>query len=229
MRRDFTAAYALVVLLALFVAPAGAQDYQSSVGWNAGALMSTGLNDGAASAGAEVDLKPDLTWALGAHWDRWVANGQLGFRIQGGVARPVLPWTQGDRRIQLLVADVGILLRPVVPSPGGTVLPFIGAGVGLINWGLGDGPVTAFGPAGATYPGEERPKLMLVAGLGIDLVTPFHWGEGPLVLRLEGRNHLQLASPFDPTDPAQGDFGMIHNAVVSVGLHTGIGSLDRAR
>jgi hypothetical protein len=229
MRRYFTTASALVVLLALSVAPTGAQDYQSSVGWNVGALMSTGLNDGAADGGAEVELKPDLTWALGAHWDRWVANGQVGFRVQGGVARPVLPWTQGDRKIQLLVADVGILLRPVAPSPGGTVLPFIGAGVGLINWGLGDGPATTFGPAGASYPGKEKPKLMAVAGLGIDLVTPFQWGEGPLVLRVEGRNHIQFTSPFDPSNPEQGDFGMIHNAVVSVGFHTGIGNLGGSR
>jgi len=227
MRRYLSAASVLAVLLAAGISPARAQDYQSSVGWNGGVIMTTSLNDGAASA--EVELKPDLTWVLGAHWDRWVANGQVGFRVQGGMARPVLPWTQGDRKIQLLMADLGLLLRPVAPSPYSTVLPFIGAGVGLINWGLGDGPVTTFGPAGATYPGKEKPKLMAVAGLGIDLVTPFQWGEGPLVLRVEGRNHFQLTSPFDPSNPEQGDFGMIHNAVVSVGLHTGIGNLGGGR
>jgi hypothetical protein len=97
--------------------------------------------------------------------------------------------------------------------------------VGVIDWGLGDGPVTTFTPAGATYPGNQKPQLVAVAGAGIDLVTPWRWGEGPLVIRLEGRNHLQLASPFDPAAADQEDFGMIHNAVISLGLHTGMGTL----
>lgn len=230
MRRFITAASVVAVLTAASVLPAQAQDYRSSVGWNAGAIMTTSLNDGAVGAEGLVDLKPDLTWALGAHWDRWVGgSGQVGFRVQGGLSRQVLPWTQGDRTIQVIAADVGLLLRPVAPTPYRTVLPFIGAGVGLINWGLGDGPMTTFSPAGATYPGDEKPQLMAVVGVGIDLVTPWQWGEGPLVLRLEGRNHLQFASPFDPSNPDQGDFGMIHNAVASVGLHTGMGALGGNR
>jgi hypothetical protein len=225
MRRYLTAASGLVALVAVSISPAWAQDYQSSVGWNAGAIMTTSLNDGAADAGAAVDLKPDLTWALGVHWDRWLGNGQVGLRVQGGMARHVLPWSQGDRTIQVFMADVDLLLRAVSPSPYRTVLPFIGGGVGLIHWGLGDGPVTTFNPAGASYLGDERPQLMAVAGVGIDLITPWQWGEGPLVIRLEGRNHLQFASPFDPANPEQEDFGMIHNAVVSLGLHTGMGAL----
>jgi hypothetical protein len=227
MRRYLTAASLLAALAAASVSPGWAQDYQSSVGWNVGAILTTSLNDGA--AGALVDLNPDPTWALGAHWDRWVANGQVGFRVQGGMARHVLPWTQGDRTIQLFMADLSFLLRAVAPSPGRTVLPFVGGGVGLINWGLGDGPLTTFGAAEATYPGDEKPKLMAVAGLGIDLVTPWNWGEGPLVIRLEGRNHFQFSSPFEPANPEQGDFGVIHNAVVSLGLHTGMGTLGGRR
>ena len=229
MRRYLIAASVLAVFVSVSTSPAWAQDYRSSIGWNAGAIMTTSLNDGAAATGALVALEPDLTWTVGAHWDRWLGNGQVGVRVQGGLARPVLPWTQGDRTIQVTMADVGLLLRPVSPSPERAVLPFIGGGVGLINWGLGDGPVTTFSPAGASYLGDEKPQLIAVAGLGIDLVTPFHWGEGPLVIRLEGRNHLQFVSPFDPADPQQADFGMVHNAVVSVGLHTGIGTLGGVR
>lgn len=229
MRRYLIAASVLAVFVSVSTSPAWAQDYRSSIGWNAGAIMTTSLNDGAAATGTLVALEPDLTWTVGAHWDRWLGNGQVGVRVQGGLARPVLPWTQGDRTIQVAMGDVGLLLRPVSPSPQRTVLPFIGGGVGLINWGLGDGPVTTFSPAGASYLGDEKPQLIAVAGLGIDLITPFHWGEGPLVIRLEGRNHLQFASPFDPADPQQADFGMIHNAVVSVGLHTGVGTLGGVR
>lgn len=230
MRRFITAASVVAVLTAAFVVPARAQDYRSSVGWNVGAIMTTSLNNGATGAEGSVDLKPDLTWALGAHWDRWIGgSGQVGFRVQGGLARHSLAWTQGDRTIQVFTADVGLLLRPVAPGPGRTVLPFIGAGGGLINWGLGDGPVTTFTPAGATYPGDEKPQLMAVVGLGIDLITPWQWGEGPLVVRLEGRNHLQFDSPFEPSNSDQGAFGMIHNAVVSVGLHTGMGALVGSR
>lgn len=202
-----------------------AQDYRMSVGWNAGVLLTTSLNDGASGTGEGVDLKPDATWSLGGHFDKWFGSGLLGGRASAGLARSVIPWTQGDRSVYSYRGELSLMLRLMRPDPGNMLIPFVSGGVGLIRWGLGDGPVTSFSAAGARYSGDESFQLAANAGVGFDYVTPFQWGEGPMVVRLEGRDYIQLASPFDPVDPEAGDFGIIHNLYISIGLHTGVGFL----
>jgi hypothetical protein len=117
------------------------------------------------------------------------------------------------------------MLRPAAPLPGRTLLPYLSGGVGFSRWGLGSGDPTTFGAAGATYDGKESFDLLIPFSVGLDFITPWRWGEGPMVVRIEGRDHLQLKSPFDPVDPDQGDFGMIHNFGLVLGLHTGLGIL----
>jgi hypothetical protein len=229
MRRYLTVALALMTLSILSTASVRAQAYESSAGWNVGAFVSTALNDGAASGENSVELKPDLTWVASVHYDRWFGAGNVGFRARGGFSMPTLPWEQGDREIRVYMADIGILLRPIVPNEGQTFLPFIGGGVGFINWGLGDGPPTTYQPAGATYPGQEGFDLVATASLGFDIITPWRWGEGPIIVRLEGRDHIQFSSPFDPLNSDSSDFGMIHNAAAVIGFHTGIGALGGGR
>jgi hypothetical protein len=229
MRRYLIAALTLTSLGIASASPALAQGYNSSAGWNAGLFINTGLNDGAAAGEGLVELKPDATWIVSAHYDRWFGGGNVGIRARGGFSKPTLPWVQGDREIRVYMADIGLLLRPIVPEPGNSVLPFVGGGVGFINWGLGDGPLTTYDPAGATYGGEEGLNLVATASFGIDFVTPWRWGEGPLIVRLEGRDHIQFSSPFDPVNPEASEFGMIHNAGVVLGFHTGIGVLGGGR
>jgi hypothetical protein len=225
MRRLLLSALALVGVLAATVAPGTAQDYRSSVGWNAGVMLTTSLNEGVAGGGNVVDLKPDLTWSAGGHYDKWFGRGQVGGRVALGVARNILPWTQGDRSVYSYRADAGLMLRPTAPDPARTVIPFLSLGAGVMRWRLGNGPVTTFSSAGAKYPGDEGFQLAASGGLGIDFVTPWQWGEGPLIVRFEGRDFVQLSSPFKPIDPDASDFGIIHNVFVSLGLHTGIGHL----
>ena len=228
MRRFLIAALTVTSLWVASASTALAQGYSSSAGWSAGVLLNTGLNDGAAVGDGLVELKPDITWIASVHYDRWFGSGNVGVRARGGFSRPVLPWVQGDRNIKVYMGDIGLLLRPIVPDEGKNVLPFLGGGVGFIKWGLGDGPVTTFDPAGATYQGEEAFDLVATASLGIDIVTPWQWGEGPMIVRIEGRDHIQFSSPFDPANPEDPEFGMIHNAAVVIGFHTGIGLMDRA-
>jgi hypothetical protein len=229
MRRYLIAALTLTTLGLASASPALAQGYKTSIGWSGGVLLNTGLNDGAAGSGEVLELKPDATWVMNAHYDHWVGGGNIGIRAQAGVSMPILPWVQGDREIRVYMADLGLLLRPVAPAPGKSVLPFISGGVGFINWGFGDGPVTTFDAAAVTYGGEEPFDLVALAGVGIDIITPWKWGEGPLVIRLEGRDHMQFSSPFDPVNPEDGDFGMVHNASVVLGFHTGMGVLGGGR
>ena len=225
MRRYLIAVITLTILGFASASPAAAQGYKSAVGWSGGMFFNTSLNDGATGSGETLELKPDATWIFSAYYDHWVGSGNLGIRAQIGLSEPTLPWVQGDREIRVYMADLGVLLRPVTPSPGKSVLPFLTGGVGFIHWGLGDGPVTTFDPAGVTYGGEQSFDLVAVAGLGFDIVTPWKWGEGPLVIRVEGRDHMQFSSPFDPVNPDSGEFGMVHNAAVVVGFHTGMGLL----
>ena len=229
MRRYLIAAATVVSLGLASASPALGQAYKSAAGWNAGVLFNTSLNDGAGEGEGFVDLKPDMTWVVSIHYDHWLGNGNVGIRARGGMSRPVLPWVQGDREIRVLMADLGILLRPVRPEAGKNVLPFIGGGVGLVNWGLGDGVETTFDPARATYSGEEAIDLVVTPSLGIDFVTPWNWGEGPLIVRLEGRDHIQFSSPFDPANPEDAEFGMIHNFAVVLGFHTGMGIIGEGR
>ncbi len=51
------------------------------------------------------------------------------------------------------------------------------------------------------------------------------FNDGPVIVRLEGRNHFQLSSPFDPVNPEDAKFGLINNIGVVLGFHTGMGLL----
>lgn len=224
MRRMILSTLGLVGVLTATVSPGMAQDYRSSVGWDGGVMLTTSLNNGAGGTNV-VDLKPDLTWSAGAHYDKWFGGGQVGGSVSLGVARNVLQWTQGDRSVYSYRGDVSLMLRPASPDLARTVIPFLSLGVGFMRWRLGEGPVTSFTAAGAKYSGSEGFQLAGAGGVGIDFVTPWQWGEGPLIVRLQGRDYVQLSSPFQPLDPDASAFGMIHNVFISLGLHTGIGPI----
>ena len=225
MRRFFLVAVALAGAVALTTSAGAAQDFGSSVGWNGGVVLTTSLNGGGGEGEGGVDLKPDPTWFLGAHYDRWLGAGRAGARITGGVSRRTLPWVQGDRTIYSYWGDVGLLLRLAPVSPDRTVFPFLSGGVGFVFWGLGNGSTTSFPAAGAQYGGDEKFHLAGNAGLGFDIVTPWNWGEGPMLVRLEVRDLIQLSSPFDPVEAEASDFGIVHNPMISLGFHTGMGTL----
>ncbi len=226
MRPNLAGGLAVAVLLATSVVSAAGQDYKSSVGWNAGVLYTTAMNDGATASGGEaVEIKPEMTWTIGLHYDYWLWSGFLGVRIHGAWAQQDVTWIQGTREVYVYTADLDLMLRPLRPTSTRSVSPYLALGVGGIRWKLGDGPATSYPPAGAVYPGEEKFELIGVGGVGIDFVTPWSWGENPLVIRLDGRDQVQIASPFEPTDPADDEFGLIHNFQVTLGLHTGIGWL----
>lgn len=223
MRRYLITTLFVATLGLAWAPPVLAQGYKTAVGWSGGVFLPTSLNNGAVG-GDLVDLKPDLTWIMSGHYDHWLSGGNLGIRARLGLSKPVLPWVQGERDIRMYMVDVGLLLRPVAPAPGKTILPFLAAGVGVVNWGLGDGPSTTFNPAAAIYAGEQTFHPAVSGGIGFDFITPWQWGEGPLVIRVEGRDHIQFASPFDPVNSDDGDFGLIHNAAVVLGFHTGVGT-----
>ncbi len=228
MRRYLNTALFMAMLGLTWATPAVAQGYRSAIGWNGGVLFPTSLNDGG-GGGSVVDLKPDMTWIVSGHYDHWLSGGRLGGRARVGYSKPVVPWVQGDRAIRVFLLDLGLLLRPVAPIPNRSLLPFVAGGVGLVNWGFGSGPPTTYDPAGTTYGGDESFDLVASAGAGIDFITPWQWGEDPLVIRLEGRDHIQFSSPLESTGPDASDFGMIHHVAIVVGFHTAMGLFEGDR
>jgi hypothetical protein len=136
-----------------------------------------------------------------------------------------MEWQQGPRTIAVYSSDLNLVLRLTSPSPGRSVTPYASLGVGWIWWILGNGPGTAFPAARAFYDGDDGFDLMGVGSFGLDFATPFQWGEGPLMIRLEARDGVQFESPFQPLDRNDGDFGMVHNIRIGLGMHAGFGRL----
>lgn len=223
MRRLSIAATGLLLLAFAGSAPVDAQEYRSGVGWFGGGFYSTSLNSGAASGSEAID--PGLTWTAGGHYDHWLGDGRVGLRLQGAWARHTVTWNQGDRRVSVVSGDVDLTIRLTSPEPGRTVTPYVLVGGGFVRWALGSGAPTTYPPAGVLYPGSEDFEPVAVGGFGLDFRTPLTWGKQPLVVRLEGRDHVQFRSPFEPIDSGTGDFGIIHNISFTLGLYTGIGGL----
>ena len=127
MRRYLITALTLATLGLGWAPPISAQGYKTGVGWSGGVFLPTSLNDGAVGSDL-VSLKPDPTWIASGHYDQWLGAGNVGVRARAGFSRPVLPWVQGDRTIQMYMLDLGLLIRPVAQGPGKTILPFLAAG-----------------------------------------------------------------------------------------------------
>ena len=221
MHGRFTRGLTVTALITLSALPLTAQSHKQAVGWNGGVLYTTSMNEGAAGE----DLKPEQTFAMGMHYDRWIRAGYFGLRVHGAFAKQDVLWNQGPRDIWVYTADLALLIRPMLR----TVSPFASLGVGTIFWDLGSGPVTAFPPAGVYYDGRDHFQPTAVAGIGLDWISPWRWGDGSLAVRLEGRDQIQFSSPFEPLDPEQGKLGLIHNIQVSLGVYTGLGVLNGAR
>jgi hypothetical protein len=209
---------------------AAAQDYRSSVGWNAGALWVSSLNAGAALAAEEGgeararQAEPGLGWVTGIQFDHWLWNGVLGVRVGGGYARHGLGWSNGAREIGTWTGEAGILARIFVPEPDQVFSPFVALGVAGVRYGLGKGPLTTFPAADAYHSGEHTINLAGSAGLGLDIVSPWGWDESPIVLRIEAADQVAPRSPFRSLETGK-RFQFVHNARLTIGLHAGLGNL----
>jgi hypothetical protein len=220
----------LLLLGAAGVRPAAAQDYRSSVGWNAGALWVSALNagaelpTGAESGEAARKVAPGAGWTTGLQLDHWLWIGVLGLRAGGGYARHLLEWSNGRREIGSWTGEAGVLARIFVPEDENVFIPYVALGVAGVHYGFGKGPASTYPEAAAYHPGKRSIALAGSAGLGLDIISPWGWDESPIVVRIEAADQVAPRSPFRSLETTK-RFHFVHNARLTVGLHAGLGSL----
>jgi hypothetical protein len=227
LRRGAFAAATLALALA---SPAAAQDYRSSVGWNAGAVWTSRLNAGAEVDGFEGEarrLEPGTGWVFGVQGDHWLWGGILGVRVGGGYTRHYsLRWNDRTRQIGNWQGEASLVTRFLVPDPERVFSPYVAAGVGGVRYGLGRGDPVSFPEANAFYRGRQRYELAANGALGLDVITRWIFDDAPLFFRVEAANQVAFDSPLRRlTD--RDDFGPVHNVRFTIGLHAGLGSLER--
>lgn len=222
MNRIARTAGALAFVAALTAASdVAAQDYTYAASYNAGAIWFSPLNSGASGIeGAASDIELGLGWLVGLQFEKWFGSGRVGARLNGALSeRPISVPGRPDRDIGFWLADADLMLRLAPASPDRTVSPFISAGIGLVRYKLGDGPVQTYVPAGAVYDGNDDPRLMGAAGLGFDIITALRWDDQPVGFRLEVVDHIAKDSPFREIG---GDrFGLVHNVRIVLGVFSG--------
>jgi hypothetical protein len=217
-------AFALSALMALVAVPVAAQTHSSSVGLNAGAVIYSSFNSGAGSPAS--DLKPSPGLVGNVQYDWFVGAGNLGFRAAGHYQRMELDWSTGTREIFAYAGDFDLLLRPIRPDTDTKVIPYLSVGVGFTRYRLGNGNPSGYEPADALYLGNEKTQFSLLAGIGLDFVTGWHWDEGNFLIRLEAQDNYVTESPFAPASGG-GEFNGIHNLRITLGIHNTMGTLLR--
>ncbi len=215
--RTLAAGAALAAAALLSAAPAAAQDYPAAVGWGGGASIFTNLSD----AGPQ-DLKFETGWIANVHAERWLGSGRFGVKIGGAMTQRPLDvgsaFTVGD--IRTWMGDVTALVRLASPSPYRTVAPYIGAGIGVVSYQLGEGPRVSIVQAGAEYSGHDENQFAAVGTVGFDILPGIRWGihdVQEIGFRLEGVDRVALKSPFRGINNGS-DFGPVHNLQVSLSI-----------
>lgn len=207
--------------LTVAASPLYAQDYPAAVGWGGGVSYFTDLS----SSGAQ-DLKFQTGWIVNAHVERWFAGERIGLKVGGAMTERPLEvgnlFTVGDIRVWM--GDVTALIRLAPAKAGNSIAPYVGGGVGIVSYQLGEGPRVAFTQAAAEYSGHAENQFAAVATAGIDILPGIHWGfEGnqDIGFRLEGVDRIALKSPFEKADGA-GDYGPVHNLQLSLSIFSSI-------
>lgn len=220
----FGAAWLLVGAVVL-TGPVSAQTPEYGAGFTLGATHVESLNPGATvSNGDPVELEPGLGFAFGMHLDRWYgAETMVGVRFQGSYQQTELPWSSGDRDINVVAGDVSVLVRPIAPEPDESLIPYLTVGLGGVWYDMGRGPQTNFAPADAYYDGSSRIMPALLGGLGLDILLPpsLGWDGHPVRVRLEAADQMTLNSPLKQLSESS-RYGEIHHLRFTIGAYSAV-------
>ena len=219
--------FSLGVAVALVLGVSASADAQAAkygAGFTVGASHITELNSGAGGigGGAPVELKPGTGVLFGLHVDSWYGEARrVGVRYQGAYQQPQVPWTNGDRDIDALTADISVLFRPVIPERDEAVIPYLAAGVGGIWYDLGRGPQTTYSSADAYYDGSSRVMPAALIGVGVDILLPpsLQWYAIPIRVRLEAGDHITFHSALKQLSQTS-RYSEVHHFRLTIGAHT---------
>jgi hypothetical protein len=221
-RAAITIAAASAILTIASAAPAVAQDYRYAAGYNAGSAWFSALNDGAGSGPQRIELDPG--WILGLQFEEWHGAGRVGTRLNlAFTQRPLSSPGAESPDVAAWIADADAMLRLLPAYPEGRVNAYLGVGVGLVRYQIGQGEFNHFEDADATYPGRARPIPAAVGFAGLDIITGLRWDRQPVGIRIEAANHVTRRSPLEPADG--GDFSPVHNMRIVIGVFSGFGRL----
>lgn len=196
----------------IMATPAAGQDFTASAGYGGGAISFGEFNAG----GTGQALELDAGWVVTGHIDYWAGSGRVGGRLNGAFTQRQFDAPIGSRDLSAWIVGADLLVRLLNPVPGRTVAPFLAAGVGFADYGLGKGQAILFPDADALYPGDSDRQFTVSGGVGIDIIPGFTIFGSPSGFRLEAIDHIALDSPFSP--PGGGSFDPIHNVRVSLSI-----------
>jgi hypothetical protein len=203
----------LGIVAALAATPALAQDFDGSVGYGGGGIWFSDFNAGSPG----IPLALEAGWVAAGHIEHWIDRGRFGGRVNGAFSRRPLDTAGESRGIHTWIVGGDLLLRLFSASPGRSVAPFIGAGAGMVSYGLGSGGAVILSPEQARYPGDTDRQFSVSGAFGIDVLPSFTILGTPSGIRIEVIDHVALKSPFTPIDSGAA-FDPVHNVRVSIGL-----------
>lgn len=214
---------AVTLMLSLSVS-AQAQVAKYGAGFTLGASHITELNSGAVGFGGfePVEIKPGTGFLFGLHVDSWYGEARrIGVRYQAAYQQPKVPWTNGERSIDAVTADISVLFRPVVPEGDESVIPYLAAGIGGIWYDLGRGPQTNYSAADAYYDGSSRVMPAGLVGVGVDILLPpsLEWYGIPIRVRLEAGDHITFHSPLKQLSQTS-RYGAVHHFRFTIGAYS---------
>jgi hypothetical protein len=206
---------AAAIALTFVLAPqaTSAQSYRWDFGVSAGVGMWSAPN--------ETDVKLASRWNVSAQLSEWISNG-VGVRANLSYAdRPLLS-PNGPallRHVNVWQASGDLMLRFHRPNAAGLrmveVLPYLalGAGARWTNPGRSEGTFTY---NDVTYRMDDGPRLMGLAGLGIDVRISRLWA-----LRFEAGNRFSSSSLVTGAEEPVG--GLVHELYAQLGLQRLLG------
>lgn len=199
---------ASILALTLAAVPAAAQRFNTAAGYGGGYVHFGSFNP---DVGDASKLALESGWIVNVFGEGLSGGGHAGLKVNAAFTRRPLEFAGERRDISAWMADASVVLRPVALAPNRPVSPWVSAGGGFIDYGLGRSKrLVVFPEAKVQYRGDEESQWTVVGGAGFDFVLGRTrlWGT-PLGLRLEVADHIVPRSPFRTFDDER--VGPIHN------------------
>ncbi len=195
----------LPLLGALLIAsPVASQTHRVAV-----TFMGGGATFGDMADESATEIRMADGWMAGLQLERWF--GRVGLRLNGGVTERTLA-DDPTFHMNLYTGDMDLMFRFRRPEPYRWFMPYMALGAGASVYNIaGDGSVVG----GEPYGPDPVVRPMAVGALGFDI------GGGPVVLRIEAFDQVDILSPLEKADGTF--YGPVQRMGASVGFSVRLG------